>query len=322
LPRGSFIGVCGDVHGHLQLALASWAIEQRDSGRELEAILLCGDVGTFVDRLELDAATIRHGRVNPCELEFLDWSAQPPPPWLDGIFADEAKGGLGLRAPVIMVHGNHEGFDHLASAVDAAGPAPAAPTPPADLPAVDSAGRIRLLPSGWRVRTRSGIVVGGIGGIQLGQRLAAGYPDMAYIDAAAVARLGAADELDVLITHQGPARVQGISSGAEALDVLLDRARPCVWFHGHSRRRREPIRIGSTDVVPLGDATFDPRRGWRVATDAWHEAWHDGTTVKHRARMPNGVREMPHSAWARTADGRLVAPHLVRFIPRTSETSP
>jgi hypothetical protein len=46
-PAESFIGVCGDVHGHLQLALCAWALAQQRSGRKLDAILLCGDVGTF-----------------------------------------------------------------------------------------------------------------------------------------------------------------------------------------------------------------------------------------------------------------------------------
>jgi len=65
------------------------------------------------------------------------------PPWLDGIFADAAKGGLGLRAPVIMVHGNHEGLDHLGVLVGDLQGIPDAPVQPGDLPAVDAWERIR-----------------------------------------------------------------------------------------------------------------------------------------------------------------------------------
>lgn len=107
---GSFIGVCGDIHGHLQLALIAWAVEQQQAGRVVDAILLCGDVGTFTSHCQPDKATVRHAVDNPCELEFLAWSTESPAPWLEGIFAPIGKGGLGLQAPVIMVTGNHEGF--------------------------------------------------------------------------------------------------------------------------------------------------------------------------------------------------------------------
>lgn len=231
----SFIGVCGDVHGHLQLALCSWAIEQRDRSVSLDAILLCGDVGTFTTTAELDRATVRHAAENACEDEFLQWASKPPAPWLRGIFAPIQDGGLGLDAPVIMVSGNHEGFAHLDEILIEAGARPSAPVTPDVLPAVDTLGKIRLLPSGWRVRTARGAVIGGIGGIQPGQRLAAGYPASAYIDEESVRALEMVEDLDVLMTHQGPSRVQGPTAGAESLDRLLDRDRPLLWFHGHSR---------------------------------------------------------------------------------------
>ncbi len=214
-----------------------------------------------------------------------------------------------------MVHGNHEGFDHLAALLSHTGAVPAAPVTPAELPAVDSRGRVRLLPPGWRVHVGDDLVIGGIGGIQPGQRLGSSYPPLAHLDPVSVQLLRAAERLDVLITHQGPARIQGGSSGSVALDPLLERRGPLVWFHGHSRQQKSPMQVGEARVVPLADATFDKRKGWRIASDAWHEVARTPGGVATTARRPSGVRELPRSAWAALNDGRLVAPHLARWVP-------
>jgi hypothetical protein len=107
----SLLAFVGDCHGHLQLALCVLARWQRDLGVRFEAAILCGDVGTFSHGSQLDNATRRRGKANPCELEFLhQWSTDPPAPWLDAIVRAEAEGGLGPTCPVVMVHRNHEGF--------------------------------------------------------------------------------------------------------------------------------------------------------------------------------------------------------------------
>ena len=63
------------------------------------------------------------------------WMTTPPAAWLERLFVPVAAGGLGLRCPVIMVHGNHEDFDHPASLVDSEGPSQ--PVPAEALPRVD-----------------------------------------------------------------------------------------------------------------------------------------------------------------------------------------
>jgi len=83
---GSIIAVVGDTHGHLQLALCVLARWQRELNVRFEAVPLCGDVGTFTDDDQLDNATRRHGKANPCELEFLtQWATKPQAPWLESI---------------------------------------------------------------------------------------------------------------------------------------------------------------------------------------------------------------------------------------------
>lgn len=159
-----YIAVLGDVHGHLQLGLCVLARRQAELGIRLTSVYLCGDVGTFTAEDPPDSATRSHARGNPCELEFLtQWAADPPPPWLEAVFRPADAGGLGLDCPVIMVHGNHEGFRRLERLAPTHVPKYVAD--PDELPAVDRGGWIRYLPSGWRVAGPGGLVVAGMGGI-------------------------------------------------------------------------------------------------------------------------------------------------------------
>jgi hypothetical protein len=225
------VAVLGDVHGHLQLALCMLARWQRELNIQLDAVFLVGDVGTFTDSSQFDEATRRHARGNPCELEFLlQWSTWPAAPWLAKIF--DGTDGLGLGCPVVMVHGNHEGFDHLRTLVPSR--RPTQPVDMSDLPTVDTDGFIRYLPSGWRTTTAAGFVVGGIGGMEAGQPLVKYHP-MAFIDDNAVEMLLRDGPVDILLTHQGPSLVQG-TGGSPTLDRLSMKASHVPGFMVIPRR--------------------------------------------------------------------------------------
>ena len=295
----------GDVHGHLQLALCMAARWQRDLGRAFDAVFLAGDVGTFTDVGRLDGATVSHAKRNPSELEFAThWSTDPPAPWLDAVFRPE---GLGLTCPVVMVHGNHEGFDHLRPLV----PRRRRRVDPVgvdDLPTVDAGGHLRYLPSGWRLRTPGGHVVGGVGGMEPGQRRSR-YDPMAYVDPAAVAALAAVGGIDLLVTHQGPAAVQG-DHGSPTLDPLLTAAR--VWCHGHSTPVGDVTTADGCTVVPLGDVAFN--RGGDPGTDGFaHVTFADGEAMVVKATPPFW-REYRRNLWPVAADGRTVCPDLWSFV--------
>jgi hypothetical protein len=307
------IAVLGDLHGHLQLGLCTLARWQAETGIPISAILLAGDIGTFTDECQLDSATRAHARNNPCELEFLtQWSMTPPPPWLDAIFQPHPE-GLGLACPVIMVHGNHEGFAHLATLANPRRPPTGAATIDS-LPTVDTLQRIHYLPSGWRVTLPSGHTVAGIGGMEAGQRRAK-YHSLAYIDDQAVSRLLNTAPVDILLTHQGPAAVQG-SHGSATLDLLLQEHFARFWFHGHSTPILAPTHVGDTLVVPLGDVTFASRG--QSAGDAGRDGWclldlhPDGTRTLHRD-PPTFWRDLRRQRWHQTPGGRLVHPDLARF---------
>lgn len=301
--------IVGDVHGHLQLALCTLARWQRERGRPFSAVLLVGDVGTFTEESQLDNATHRHARENPCELEFLtQWSAYPPRPWIDAIF-QPAPEGLGLCCPIVMVHGNHEGFAHL-ERLYSQKYVPESPLTLDKLPDVDPNARIKLLPSGWTAVTPQGHRIGGVGGMERGQRRVK-YHEMAYINESAVEHLMLpAGALDVLITHQGPAIVQG-DHGSPTLDILLEFAVARFWFHGHSTPVRTPQQIKSCMVVPLGDVAF---HGGVPGTDGWAilEFGRDGTVLTKAS--PEFLRSSRQKLWSRTADGLLVHPDLAGWI--------
>ena len=317
MPTETF-ALVGDVHGHLQLALCVVARWQRELGVRFDAAFLAGDVGTFTDADALDGATASHAKRNVCELEFAThWSRTEPAPWLSAIFRPEPD-GLGLTCPVVMVHGNHEGFAHLRPICPRRRPAD--PVPIDDLPTVDTGGYIRYLPSGWRTTSAAGRTIAGVGGMDVGQRRAR-YDSMAYVDDAAVSALCAVGNADLLVTHQGPTAVQG-DHGSPTLQRLLDADVARVWCHGHSTPVGDVTRVGRCDVVPLGDVAFAGR-----GPNAGDPGRHGWATVRFGDGEPSIVktpppfwREYRQKLWRTAADGRLVCPDLWPFVVRPSRS--
>jgi hypothetical protein len=316
----------GDVHGHMQLALVMAA---RWLGVRFDAVLLAGDVAAYRRESRLDGATRRHAESNPFETELLKlWMTQPPAGWLQGIFAPEDAGGLGLECPVVMVSGNHEDFEHLASITP-----PDIPDDPVaieELPRVDPGRRISLLPRGWRCVTRSGVALAGLGGVHREQR--SKYKQGAYIDEYALEVLMEVPPVDILLTHTGPAAVQPFPRGTPVLDPLLHRELALSWFHGHSIANEAIVHVGKTVVVPLHGVAFEPRssspadpgrKAWCIASfkqDSieidrlgpdphrrdhafWYELTHGGWTMPRdrRGRPINGLED------------QRVPPHLVSW---------
>ena len=316
---GRHIAAIGDVHGHLQLALAVAALWQQEQQVELDAVFLCGDVGCFTDEAQLDAATRRHARSNPIELEFLtQWSATPPAPWLRHIFLPAELGGLGLRCPVVFVHGNHEGFEALDDF--AARPIPPATVPVAELPAVDTLGRIQYLPSGWVTELASGITVSGVGGIDPSQRPGPRYHPLAHISTRAVeSLLHRASPVDIFLSHQGPAATQGDGHGSPVLDDLAELPVARLWFHGHSVLKKDIRRVGLagyTQVVPLGGIDF-PISGAeqdRPGREGWAWATLEGTSASVDRRAPPWLGGFNRQHWVTAQDGLLVCPPLAGAV--------
>ena len=307
--------VIGDTHGHLQLALCVAARWQQALDATFDAVFLCGDVGTFTSDSQLDSTTRRHAKTNPCELEFLhQWSVAPQPRWLAKIFAPRDVGGLGLECPVVMVHGNHEGFSHLANLVS--DDLPTAPVAIIDLPHVDTGGFIQYLPSGWKCRTRSDLIVAGVGGIERGQRQAR-YHDLAYLDELAILNLLETGPFDVMVSHQGPSTTQG-NHGSQLLDAVLNEGLCRCWFHGHSTPHPAIVQCGRNDtttVVPLRDVAF-PMKGL-VTDEPGDDGWCRvifGETMDITRERPSFWREFRRRKWRELASGQLIAPPIADVV--------
>jgi hypothetical protein len=308
-PSSSLLAVLGDVHGHLQLALGVLARWQEHLGQRFEAVFLCGDVGTFTEESPPDSATHQHARRKPCELEFLrQWSTSPPAPWLRWIFTSLDQGGLGLECPVVMVHGNHEGFGRLAKIVPSS--FPASPVALHELPAVDGAGHLRLLPSAWRTFTPAGVTVAGLGGVEEGRY--AEYHPFAYVRPDDVERLLGGGPVDLLLTHQGPSAVQGEEHGSTTLQGLLDAQVARLWFHGHSRPFPDVVDVGTTRVVPLGNIPFQegPSGEWEPGEEGWALVRSGPGGPRAERLTPPVLREFRMDKWKVTPEGLLVCPPL------------
>ena len=72
---------------------------------------------------------------------------------------------------------------------------------------------------------------------------------MAYIESDAVEFLAVQPSVDILLTHQGPAGLQG-DHGSETLDRLVDIEFAKFWFHGHSTPVKTPMRFGESKLFP------------------------------------------------------------------------
>ena len=169
----------------------------------------------------------------------------------------------------MMVHGNHEGFEHLQTLER--GRPPRDPVTPDDLHGVDRNGHVRLLPSGWKVALPGGCVVAGVGGIERGQRRAEYHP-MAYIDDRAVEALCDGGPVDVLVTHQGPAEVQGEEAGSQTLQFLLDQRVARAGSTATPRRTgtsSPPARTARAWWCRSATSPSSPAAGPRVTPGYW-----------------------------------------------------
>lgn len=124
--------------------------------------------------------------------------------------------------------------------------------------------------------------------------------------------MGRTGPCDVLLTHQGPAAVQG-SFGSPVLDQLLDTLQPRLWFHGHGVQTPDITEAGPlpTRVVPLGDVTFDRRGTPHEDGFALIDVSDPSLPVTREA--PAFLREFRRDRWTTTCEGLLVAPPLHRW---------
>jgi len=99
------IALFSDIHGKMLLPFTLCALYQQETGKAIDVILQCGDMGAYPNLENLDKATIRHARNDRDELGFHDQFVKEDPSIKQ--FLDQ----LGLH--MICVRGNHEDHEFL-----------------------------------------------------------------------------------------------------------------------------------------------------------------------------------------------------------------
>jgi Icc-related predicted phosphoesterase len=247
------IAVVGDIHGHLSLTYAVLGKWQIETGRKIDVILQCGDMGAFLATSQLDRATTRRKDSDPEELGFAQYVGANPPATL-----------LDPRPLMVFIPGNHEDFSFLEER-DRAAP------PSESIYPVSDDGKISALRSGriWtfglgdeRVR------VAGISGIAGGSLKKSRHPryHISDDDSIELAATGAGS-IDILISHDGPTGVftEGRlrHAGSSALRFVIREAQPKLAFFAHYDHPGE-WEIGNTRVFALNKCGYVTTGSWPV----------------------------------------------------------
>ena len=253
-----WIAVFGDTHGHLRLMFQLCRLWQRETGRLLDGILQCGDLGFFPQSGRLDDATAQLALENPEELGFARFFKWPEPQeddsrlqqWLFGP-ADPLDT---VAVPAVWCHGNHEDFEELELAVGGA-----------NCIAVDAFQRLMYLRSGFTTSV-AGVNVGAIGGgverTEGGSSRRRSDPGnkhpWATVDRKACDRLSeSGNQIDVLISHVAPRADHGDARfGSNSARRANEGSQPLYHFFAHHRKPVPLFAIGQCSCVWLNDVGF------------------------------------------------------------------
>ncbi|WP_230657837.1 metallophosphoesterase family protein [Psychrobacter sp. I-STPA10] len=99
------VAIFADIHGKFLLPFKLVAHYQKTTGKSIDLILQCGDMGAFPDKSRMDKATLRHAQNDRDELGFIDGFAYVHTEIAQ--FLDE------LNVDMLCVRGNHEDHEFL-----------------------------------------------------------------------------------------------------------------------------------------------------------------------------------------------------------------
>lgn len=99
------IALFSDLHGKLLLPFKLVDLYQQETGKKIDAILQCGDMGCYPNLDNLDKATLKHAKKDRDELGFHDYFVKEVPKV--NRFLSQ------LNVDMICVRGNHEDHDYL-----------------------------------------------------------------------------------------------------------------------------------------------------------------------------------------------------------------
>lgn len=212
------IGLLGDIHGRIDLALTALSTWQSHAGTKFDLLLQVGDMGAFPSEARMDSATADYNALDPSEGDFGRMLAA------SGLRAASYQQiASTFWSPIYFIRGNHEDYDWLSQLrLDpSTGVAPA-----------DPFGLLNYVPDG-SVLDLQGLAVAFLGGIQTDDS------SPARIDQRALAALGQREQgtVDLLITHDCPLGLstgyKGQVQGSQLISTLRDDLQPRFHIGGH-----------------------------------------------------------------------------------------
>lgn len=238
------VAVFSDIHGKILLPFKLADLYQKETGRKLDAILQCGDLGAYPTIEKLDKATIKHAQYDRDELGFHDEFTKPDAKIQ--CLLDE----LGLN--MICVRGNHEDHDFL-DELEKQSTDPFFP--------IDVYRRVWICKTGLPQELRVGeetLRFAGIG--RIGDRK--GRSEKRFIQDYERDNLKdlykSKDDFDVLITHDKGGSLAG-DYGMSEIREVLDNVIFHWHFYGHTGEpfKEETDDNGITQSVKVKELEFD-----------------------------------------------------------------
>lgn len=242
------LALFADIHGKFLLPFKLAHRYQQTTGKSIDLIVQCGDMGAFPDKGRMDKATLRHAARDRDELGFIDDFVHAKPPIAQ--FLDR------LNLNMLCVRGNHEDHEFLdeleRQSVHAAFP-------------IDAYRRVWVLKTGEPfVLQKDGesLEILGIG--RIGDRKQRPHGEFIQEYERQTLRRFIKDCLknkhdpDVLITHDQPADSQS-GYGAEEIANVLDQLAFAYHFYGHTGEayRQNLADNGITLSVKIKELEFD-----------------------------------------------------------------
>lgn len=215
------LAIFADVHGKLLLPFKLVNYYQQLTGKKVDYIIQCGDMGAFPDKNTMDKATLKHAKYDRDELGFMDTFVK-----INKGIAEFLKN---LNIPMYSVRGNHEDHDFLDNLEISSNK---------ELPyfAIDCYGMINVLKTGHVLSLKNdmeSINIVGIG--RIGDRK--GRDEKCFIQEYERKQLkklyNSFHELDLLITHDKASEsIRGY--GSEEISNTLNQISFAYHCHGHT----------------------------------------------------------------------------------------
>ncbi|MFK8104526.1 MAG: metallophosphoesterase [Saprospiraceae bacterium] len=239
------IALFSDIHGKILLPFLLCDQYQKATGKAIDLILQCGDLGAYPDLNNLDKATLKHAQYDRAELGFHDDFTTEKP---------QIKAFLtALNLDMICVRGNHEDHAYL-NALEKK-------YPTESLFPIDIYRRVWLCKSGEAQRfERNGFVINFVGIGRIGDRK--GRTDERFIQNYERQKIKALyktkTHFDFLITHDGDDASQR-GYGMAELQELLDKVIFHYHFYGHTGEafKLELAPNGITQSCKIKELEFD-----------------------------------------------------------------